>query len=224
MTSLLTSAGAALIWPAPALDRDGLLRAFAALFVACGVAALPRRWRHAGTAILVVTLVFFALRSTPLPRPYSPRSKAGVFLYPHLPVQRRGAVIGARPLGEARMPQSIEMTRQQLVEDIMGDTKHPGIQEALKRAQASLDGYGQTATDKAKNANNLATQLAKSAPKPRDQRDSYQDTMNQYLLDLINDVAEMAAYTAGAANALKAAVDIMAKEMPSPRPPKPHSH
>jgi hypothetical protein len=54
------------------------------------------------------------------------------------------------------------------VEDIMGDTKHPGIQEALKRAQASLDGYGQTATEKAKNANYLATQLAKSAPKPRD--------------------------------------------------------
>ena len=107
----------------------------------------------------------------------------------------------------------------------MGDTKHPGIQKALKEAQTSLDGYGQTATDKAKNANNLATQLAKSAPKPRDQRDSYQDTMNQYLLDLINDIAEMAAYTAGAVNALKTAVDMMAKEMPSPRPspPKPHS-
>jgi hypothetical protein len=111
------------------------------------------------------------------------------------------------------------------VEDVMGDTKHPGIQKALKEAQTSLDGYGQTATEKAKNANNLATQLAKSAPKPRDQRDSYQDTMNQYLLDLINDIAAMAAYTAGAVNALKTAVDIMAKEMPSPRPspPKPHS-
>jgi hypothetical protein len=68
-----------------------------------------------------------------------------------------------------------------------------------------LDGYGQTATEKAKNANSLATQLAKSSPKPRDQRDSYQNTMNQYLLDLINDVAEMAAYTAGAVNALKRA-------------------
>jgi RNA-directed DNA polymerase len=59
---VLTSAGAALIWPAPALDRDGLLRPFAALFVACVVAALPRRWRVAGTAALVVALVFFALR------------------------------------------------------------------------------------------------------------------------------------------------------------------
>jgi hypothetical protein len=58
----LTPAGVALIWPAPALDRDGLLRAFAALLVACAVAALPRRWRHAGTAALVVALVFFALR------------------------------------------------------------------------------------------------------------------------------------------------------------------
>jgi hypothetical protein len=52
----------ALIWAAPALDRDGLLRAFAALIVACVVAALPRRWRLAGTAALVVALVFFALR------------------------------------------------------------------------------------------------------------------------------------------------------------------
>ena len=52
----------ALIWPAPALDPDGLLRAFAALVVACGVAALPRRWRVAGTAALVVALVFFTLR------------------------------------------------------------------------------------------------------------------------------------------------------------------
>ena len=62
MAPLMTSAGVALIWPAPALDRDGLLRALAALLVACAVAALPRRWRHAGTAALVVALVFFALR------------------------------------------------------------------------------------------------------------------------------------------------------------------
>jgi len=61
MAPLVTSA-VALIWPAPALDRDGLLRAFAALLVACVVAALPRRWRIAGTAALVVALVFFALR------------------------------------------------------------------------------------------------------------------------------------------------------------------
>jgi hypothetical protein len=62
MVPLVTSAGVALIWPALALDPDGLLRAFAALLVACGVAALPRRWRHAGTATLVVALVFFTLR------------------------------------------------------------------------------------------------------------------------------------------------------------------
>jgi hypothetical protein len=62
VASLMTSAGAALIWPAPAIDRDGLLRAFAALLVACVVATLPRRWRVAGTAALVVALVFFALR------------------------------------------------------------------------------------------------------------------------------------------------------------------
>ena len=62
MAPLMTSAGVALIWPAPALDRDGLLRAFAALIIACAVGALPRRWRHAGTAALVVALVFFALR------------------------------------------------------------------------------------------------------------------------------------------------------------------
>jgi hypothetical protein len=55
-------AGVALIWPAPALDSDGLLRAFTALIVGCVVAALPRRWRVAGTAALVVALVFFALR------------------------------------------------------------------------------------------------------------------------------------------------------------------
>jgi hypothetical protein len=61
MAPLMTSAGVALIWPALALDRDGLLRAFAALILACVVAALPRRWRVAGTA-LVVALVFFALR------------------------------------------------------------------------------------------------------------------------------------------------------------------
>jgi hypothetical protein len=62
MAPLMTSAGVALIWPAPALDRDWLLRAFAALIVACVVAALPRSWRVARTAALVVMLVFFALR------------------------------------------------------------------------------------------------------------------------------------------------------------------
>jgi hypothetical protein len=62
MAPFVTSAGVALIWPALALDRDGLLRAFVALIVACGVAVLPRRWRVAGTAALVVALVFFALR------------------------------------------------------------------------------------------------------------------------------------------------------------------
>ena len=62
LASGINAAGVALIWPAPALDRDGLLRAFAALLVACVVAALPRRWRISGTAALGVTLVFFALR------------------------------------------------------------------------------------------------------------------------------------------------------------------
>jgi hypothetical protein len=62
MATLLTLARVALIWPALALDRDGLLRAFAALLMACVVVALPRRWRVAGTAALVVALVFFALR------------------------------------------------------------------------------------------------------------------------------------------------------------------
>jgi hypothetical protein len=62
LVSELTAPGVALIWPAPALDPDGLLRAFAALIVACVVATLPRRWRVAGTAALVVALVFFALR------------------------------------------------------------------------------------------------------------------------------------------------------------------
>ncbi len=62
LVSELTVAGVALIWRALALDLDGLLRAFAALIVACVVVALPRRWRVAGTAALVVTLVFFALR------------------------------------------------------------------------------------------------------------------------------------------------------------------
>jgi hypothetical protein len=62
LVSSINAAGVALIWPAPALDRDWLLRAFAALIVACIVATLPRRWRVAGTAALVVALVFFALR------------------------------------------------------------------------------------------------------------------------------------------------------------------
>ena len=62
LVSDLTAAGVALIWPALALDPDGLLHAFAALIVACVVAVLPRRWRLAGTAALVVALVFFALR------------------------------------------------------------------------------------------------------------------------------------------------------------------
>jgi hypothetical protein len=62
LISDLTAAGVALIWPALALGPDGLLRAFAALIVACVVATLPRRWRVGGTAALVVALVFFALR------------------------------------------------------------------------------------------------------------------------------------------------------------------
>jgi hypothetical protein len=62
LASGINAAGVALIWPALALDRDGLLRAFAALIVACVVATFPRRCRAAGTAALVVALVFFALR------------------------------------------------------------------------------------------------------------------------------------------------------------------
>jgi hypothetical protein len=62
LVSEFTAPGVALIWPALALDPDGLLRAFAALIVACVVAALPRHWRVTGTAALVVALVFFALR------------------------------------------------------------------------------------------------------------------------------------------------------------------
>ena len=62
LVSGINAAGVALIWPALALDHDGLLRALAALLVACVVATLPRRWRVAGTAALVVALVFFALR------------------------------------------------------------------------------------------------------------------------------------------------------------------
>jgi hypothetical protein len=62
LVSEFTAPGVALIWPALALDPDGLLRAFAALLVACVVAALPRHWRVTGTAALVVALVFFALR------------------------------------------------------------------------------------------------------------------------------------------------------------------
>jgi hypothetical protein len=38
------------------------LRVFTALLLGCVVATLPRRWRVAGTAALVVALVFFALR------------------------------------------------------------------------------------------------------------------------------------------------------------------
>ena len=48
MAPLMTSARLALIWPSPALDPDGLLRSFAALLIACVVAALPRRWRVLG--------------------------------------------------------------------------------------------------------------------------------------------------------------------------------
>jgi hypothetical protein len=62
LLSGINAAGAALIWPAPALDRDGLLRALAALLVACVVAMLPRRWRVPGTTALVLAFVFFALR------------------------------------------------------------------------------------------------------------------------------------------------------------------
>ena len=62
LASGINTAGVALMWPAPAFDREGLLRAVAALIVACVVAALPRRWRVAGTAALVVAFVFFALR------------------------------------------------------------------------------------------------------------------------------------------------------------------
>ena len=58
MAPLMTSARLALIWPSPALDPDGLLRSFAALLIACVVAALPRRWGVAGTTALVVALVF----------------------------------------------------------------------------------------------------------------------------------------------------------------------
>jgi hypothetical protein len=53
LVSELTAPGVALIWPAPALDRDRLLWAFAALIVACAVATLPRRWRVAQAYVAV---------------------------------------------------------------------------------------------------------------------------------------------------------------------------
>jgi hypothetical protein len=62
MAPLVTSAGVALIWPTPALDPDGLLRACAALAVACVLAPLPPRWGPVATVTLVAVLVFFALR------------------------------------------------------------------------------------------------------------------------------------------------------------------
>jgi hypothetical protein len=88
MTALMTSGGAALIWPAPALDRDGLLRAFAALLVACVVAALPRRWRVAWTLPLS-----WRSCSSPCDRhlshgPTQPWSKAGAFSLQPQPPQR----------------------------------------------------------------------------------------------------------------------------------------
>jgi hypothetical protein len=93
----------------------------------------------------------------------------------------------------------------------MGDIKHPGIQNALKNAQKSLDGFGQAASKKG----NIAA--TKFPHMPRDQREAYQDAMNEYQFDLINAVAEMVAYAAGAVDSLKDAVDLIAKEMPSPR-------
>jgi hypothetical protein len=49
MAPLVTSAGVALIWPV--LAHNELVISGAALIVACVLAILPRRWRHAGTAL-----------------------------------------------------------------------------------------------------------------------------------------------------------------------------
>jgi hypothetical protein len=79
LVSDLTPAGVALIWPAPALDRDGLLRALAALLVACAVATLfsplTSRWDGCpcrGARVLRPTI--------DLPRPNSAPLSTGPFL------------------------------------------------------------------------------------------------------------------------------------------------
>ena len=95
LVSDLTPAGVALIWPAPALDPVGLLRVFAALLVACVVATLPRRWWAAGTAALVVALVFFALDDQG-PRPTSPRSQCRGFSLPPNCILRQKVSVSGR--------------------------------------------------------------------------------------------------------------------------------
>jgi hypothetical protein len=96
----------------------------------------------------------------------------------------------------------------------MGDPKHPGIQLKLKATEANLDAYGKAATIKGNRDNSVAMLL--STVGKLSGKDEYQSQMNELIIALIQDVAVMVADTTGAVSELKEAVELIAKDLPTP--------
>jgi hypothetical protein len=103
------------------------------------------------------------------------------------------------------------------VEEVMGDTKHPGIQQSLKEAKSRFDVYDDVATRIANRDFTLAVAIKTMSQVPGADKDKYQTQFNETLLVVIEDVASMITNLAGVVEHLKNAVDLIAKEMPPPR-------
>ena len=98
----------------------------------------------------------------------------------------------------------------------MADPTSPALRKELDEAEGSLNGYGDTATVVLRHHHASTLGLVGLGLLPG--RDQYQHGVNERLLELIMDVAKMAAFTNHAAWSLKAAVEVVAKERPKPKP------
>jgi hypothetical protein len=104
------------------------------------------------------------------------------------------------------------------MEDVMAPperTKHPGILKALKDVQDNLDEYDKLAPQ-AGTDNKTSMLFAQIAQMPG--RDKFQLQMNEYLVQGIAEVAEMTVRLNWAIQNLKAAIELVVKEMPAPGP------
>jgi hypothetical protein len=98
----------------------------------------------------------------------------------------------------------------------MGDTKHPGIEAEIKAAEASLKRYADLSGSQGELDYSTTGLLARVGQVGHLSGENYQNQMNEYLLGLIRDVAEMILNVSDAVGHLKKAIDLMPKRKPTP--------
>jgi hypothetical protein len=101
----------------------------------------------------------------------------------------------------------------------MGDIKNPAIKQALKDFDDHEGGFDQVAS-KAKADNDLAQMLSEQGTLLiKDPRFKLQGATNDQIIAVIRDVAVMLAHLAAGVLALRKAVELLAKDMPSAHHP-----